>query len=694
MRLALHRAHGRLLFTESDAGLEDDHEHRVLGLDGALMSYVLILLVFSAAIAERFKLPASTAAIIIGAGFGAIFRAYGVTAESSNLSTDALITFDEELFLYVLLPPIIFEAGFTLSKSHFFSNLATILLFAVVGTLASTFCIGQAIYSLGSSGIFRSSPRGTHDALDFGTPLDSYLFGALISATDPVATLSIMGAVNADPLVYNLIFGESVLNDAVAIVLVRILEDMGKKGFSDPGAYFEGIGQFFAVSIGSLAVGIVISAISALGLKRIDLTHHPSFELSLILLFGYAAYSTAEAVGGSGILALFTTGVLCGHYHVTSLSPVARDSAAVTLKALAHLAETAVFAYMGVDLFAISGAGVDAFGRAHHTWLNSSVAAGGAAADSASEGALSAPIGARRRGLIGDAEGGAQIVLFVLVALVVVLLARVVVVLPLCFVANRFRGERRKLSNRAIAMITFAGLRGAIAFALAHNVHSDHQPTIAAATTTVVMATVFILGGATRTVLRQLNMEANDDGPPGVHHEGAAPHAGGALPGGRRPDSSSTAWCNGHAPGTTVGMADGAAAAGALPAGVLANGESAQGVERPVERPNGGAAEMSDAGRIGRAFKILDEQYLLPIFGRGPQKSQRRRRARVDGGTELSTASGDVMPLQHDAHEENHEDATPPTTPTPGTTLARAPSAAAAAALGDAALSGTAGERV
>ena len=186
-------------------------------------------------------------------------------------------------------------------------------------------------------------------------------------------------------------------------------------------------------------------------------------------------------------------------------------SAAVTLKALAHLAETAVFAYMGVDLFAISGAGVDAFGRAHHTWLNSSVAAGGgAAADSASEGGLSSPIGARRRGLIGDAEGGAHIVLFVLVALVVVLLARVVVVLPLCFVANRFRGKRRKLSNRAIAMLTFAGLRGAIAFALAHNVHSDHQPTIAAATTTVVMATVFILGGATRTVLRLLKMEAQD----------------------------------------------------------------------------------------------------------------------------------------------------------------------------------------
>ena len=69
--------------------------------------------------------PSGRYAESLGAGFGAIFRAYGVTAESSNLSTDALITFDEELFLYVLLPPIIFEAGFTLSKSHFFSNLAT-----------------------------------------------------------------------------------------------------------------------------------------------------------------------------------------------------------------------------------------------------------------------------------------------------------------------------------------------------------------------------------------------------------------------------------------------------------------------------------------------------------------------------------------------------------------------------------------
>eukprot|EP00966_Prymnesium_polylepis_P011245 259043-Prymnesium_polylepis.1 len=131
--------------------------------------------------------------------------------------------FNEEVFLYALLPPIIFEAGFSLAKGYFFSNLTTILLFAVVGTLLSTIIIGQSCHWAGSAGFFAS--QGSN-ALDFRTPRDSYLFGALISATDPVATLSIMGAVNADPIVYTLVFGESVLNDAVAIVVVRILESM------------------------------------------------------------------------------------------------------------------------------------------------------------------------------------------------------------------------------------------------------------------------------------------------------------------------------------------------------------------------------------------------------------------------------------------------------------------------------------
>ena len=85
-------------------------------------------------------------------------------------------------------------------------------MYAVFGTLCSTFMIGYLTFTLGKLGWV---------PVDNKDPMEALLFGALISAVDPVATLSIMGnpELNCDPLLYSLVFGESVLNDAVAIVL-------------------------------------------------------------------------------------------------------------------------------------------------------------------------------------------------------------------------------------------------------------------------------------------------------------------------------------------------------------------------------------------------------------------------------------------------------------------------------------------
>lgn len=83
--------------------------------------------------------------------------------------------------------------------------------------------------------------------------VESLQFGALISATDPVATLSIMGApeMNIDPTIYSLVFGEAVLNDAISIVLFRTLD--GFIGRNVAFTYVDGfkvIGQFFGVGLG------------------------------------------------------------------------------------------------------------------------------------------------------------------------------------------------------------------------------------------------------------------------------------------------------------------------------------------------------------------------------------------------------------------------------------------------------------
>jgi len=394
----------------------------------------------------------------------------------------SLLFFNEELFLYLLLPPIIFEAGFSLSRQHFFNNLATILLFAVVGTLLTTFVVGQACQIAGSAGLFRT---GDEDALDFRVSRDAYTFGALISATDPVATLSIMGAYQVDPLMYTLVAGESVLNDAVAIVLVRILQSLGPAAFEHPSAFLLGVFQFVWVSLGSIAVGVCVALPSAVLLKRVDMSHGGGgFELSLILLLGYCAYPTAEAVHCSGILALFVCAVLMGHYHVHSLSARAHAAVELTLRSVAHLTETFVFMYMGLDLVAQRGAVDDLF-----------------------DADLVETLGQR-----GEREASSTR-LFVLFAVLVVPLARAVVVPPLVLVANCFRGRKRSLSKRETAFLVFAGLRGAIAYALARSSASAHQRTIVAATTAVVLFTTFVLGGTTRLMLGYLGMIAT--GPAG-----------------------------------------------------------------------------------------------------------------------------------------------------------------------------------
>lgn len=104
--------------------------------------------------------------------------------------------------------------------------MVTILFYAVLGTLISTLVIGYGLYGIANIGLIK---RYIHIISDIKISISSedmlafLQFGALISATDPVATLSIMGSseLRVNPLVYSLIFGESVLNDAIAIVLFR-----------------------------------------------------------------------------------------------------------------------------------------------------------------------------------------------------------------------------------------------------------------------------------------------------------------------------------------------------------------------------------------------------------------------------------------------------------------------------------------
>ena len=125
-------------------------------------------------------LSGSGASILLGLFLGWIIAFATVDGSEANE-----LMFKRELFFYVLLPPIIFEAGFSMRTTAFFRNMTTILLYSVLGTVISTVVIGMGLFGLARLNIV---------PLDSTSPVEALSFGALLSALDTVATMSLMNS--------------------------------------------------------------------------------------------------------------------------------------------------------------------------------------------------------------------------------------------------------------------------------------------------------------------------------------------------------------------------------------------------------------------------------------------------------------------------------------------------------------------
>lgn len=192
--------------------------------------------------------------------------------------------FDEDFFLQFLLPPIIFEAALGIDKQAFRRDIFAILLFAGLGTALSAVSIGWM----------------THWWTSGHLPLlESLVFGALISSIDPVATLGILSGVGVDQsgTLYTLIFGESLLNDGVAIVLFETLQShLGDEDALDnPETYREIAKDFVSVLLGSMAVAFATGVASILFFWL--LRGHQGAVTEVATFFGWALipYYLAES---------------------------------------------------------------------------------------------------------------------------------------------------------------------------------------------------------------------------------------------------------------------------------------------------------------------------------------------------------------------------------------------------------------
>ncbi|XP_027440424.1 sodium/hydrogen exchanger 9 isoform X1 [Zalophus californianus] len=368
------------------------------------------------------------------------------------------MTFDPEIFFNVLLPPIIFHAGYSLKKRHFFQNLGSILTYAFLGTAISCIVIGLIMYGFVKAMVY----AGQLKTGDFHFT-DCLFFGSLMSATDPVTVLAIFHELHVDPNLYTLLFGESVLNDAVAIVLtysISIYSPKENPNTFDAAAFFQSVGNFLGIFAGSFAMGSAYAVVTALLTKFTKLCEFPLLETGLFFLLSWSAFLSAEAAGLTGIVAVLFCGVTQAHYTYNNLSSDSKMRTKQLFEFMNFLAENVIFCYMGLALF---------------TFQNHIFNA-----------------------------------LFILGAFLAIFIARACNIYPLSFLLNL--GRKQKIPWNFQHMMMFSGLRGAIAFALAIR-DTESQPKQMMFTTTLLLVffTVWVFGGGTTPMLTWLQIRVGVD---------------------------------------------------------------------------------------------------------------------------------------------------------------------------------------
>lgn len=343
-----------------------------------------------------------------------------------------------------------------MKKKYFFRNIGSIFTFAFIGTAISTFTVGGFMY-----GVTRLVPN-----LANVTFIDNLHFGALISATDPVTVIAVFTDLNVDVNLHALIFGESVLNDAVAIVFVEALKDYEENVATciitahenceyNVWHFIKAILDFVGIFSASFLVGSLMGCITALLTKFTHIRAHPLLESTLFVLMSYSTFLLAEVFELTGIVAVLFCGVCQAHYTFNNLSRESKESTKHFFDLLNFMAENFIFSYIGVSMFT--------FPKHHFD------------------------------------------IAYVAGAFVAIFLGRFLNVYPLSAILNI--GRTVRIPGNVQHMMMFSGLRGAIAFALAiRNTISESRQMILSTTLLIVILTVIVNGGSTMAVLNWLGV--------------------------------------------------------------------------------------------------------------------------------------------------------------------------------------------
>uniref|UniRef100_A0A6I8RFX8 Sodium/hydrogen exchanger n=1 Tax=Xenopus tropicalis TaxID=8364 RepID=A0A6I8RFX8_XENTR len=380
-------------------------------------------------------IPESCILIIVGLIMGAII--YGVKDKYVPVM-------NSDIFFLYLLPPIVLDAGYFMPSRPFFENIGPILWYAIVGTLWNVLGIGISLYGICQVNVF---------GLQNISLLHNLWFGSLIAAVDPVAVLSVFEEIHVNERLYILVFGESLLNDAVTVVLYKLFEAFDKMAEIQLMDILVGIGAFFIVGIGGVLFGLAFGFVAALTTRFTE--NIRVIEPLFVFLYSYLCYLTAEMFHLSGIVAIIACSMSMKRYVESNISQKSYTTVKYFMKMWSSVSETLIFIFLGVSTIGDN-----------HEW--------------------NWP--------------------FISLTLVFSVFLGVIV---LTFVLNKFC--LNSITKKDQFIIAYGGLRGAICFSLVFLLPEfPKKQLFITATTVVILFTVFVQGMTIRPLVELLDVKKSN----------------------------------------------------------------------------------------------------------------------------------------------------------------------------------------
>ncbi|KAA8548524.1 hypothetical protein F0562_000209 [Nyssa sinensis] len=296
---------------------------------------------------------------------------------------------------------------------------------------------------------------------------DYLAIGAIFSATDSVCTLQVLNQ-DETPLLYSLVFGEGVVNDATSVVLFNAIQSFDLTHINSSIA-LQLVGNFLYLFIASTVLGVVAGLLSAYIIKKLYFGRHSTDrEVALMILMAYLSYMLAELFYLSAILTVFFCGIVMSHYTWHNVTESSRVTTKHAFATLSFVAEIFIFLYVGMDALDIE------------KWRVAS-----------------------------DSPGKSVGVSSILLGLILV--GRAAFVFPLSFLSNLTKNSPyEKIDLKQQVTIWWAGLmRGAVSMALAYNqfTRSGHtqlhgNAIMITSTITVVLFSTVVFGLMTKPLVR------------------------------------------------------------------------------------------------------------------------------------------------------------------------------------------------